>query len=161
MNRTSAASNKPPLWYVYLVTVFMLALTGFAQMPIFKRYYIADIPGLGWLAQFYVTHLMHYIGAIVLLGLLAYVVTSYLAVGRRKRRVSASGYLRILFLVAILVTGILRVIKNFEGYYFSSGMIIFLDLLHVAAVMGFLLVSLYCLVRRRPWTVRSPSLAQA
>ena len=33
--------------YVYLITVFFLTLTGFGQMPIFKRYYIADIPGLG------------------------------------------------------------------------------------------------------------------
>ena len=37
--------------YVYLITVFFLTLSGFGQMPIFKRYYIADIPGFGWLAR--------------------------------------------------------------------------------------------------------------
>jgi hypothetical protein len=46
--------------YVYLITVLFLTLSGFGQMPIFKRYYIADIPGFGWLAQFYVTHYIHY-----------------------------------------------------------------------------------------------------
>jgi hypothetical protein len=150
----TVAAASPTVWVVYLATVFMLTLTGFAQMPIFKRYYIADIPGLGWLAQFYVTHLLHYIGAIVLLALLAYVVAHYLMVLRRNWRITASGYVRVLFLGGILATGIPRVIKNFEGYYLSSGMIIFLDLLHLAMVMGFLLASLYCAVRRRPWVVR-------
>ena len=27
--------------YVYLITIFFLTITGFGQMPIFKRYYIA------------------------------------------------------------------------------------------------------------------------
>ena len=62
-----------PLRWIYLTTTFFLVLTGFGQMPIFKRYYIADIPGLGWLAEFFVTHYIHYLGAIVLLGLIAYI----------------------------------------------------------------------------------------
>ena len=32
---------------LFAVTVFGLGLTGVAQMPIFSRYYIADIPGFG------------------------------------------------------------------------------------------------------------------
>lgn len=151
MTRTRSVAAAQPLRLAYLATVFMLALSGFAQMPIFKRYYIADIPGLGWLAEFYVTHALHYLGAVVLLALLAYVATRHLTPGGRGGRLSASGSLRIFLLAGILVTGILRVIKNFEGVYFSSGMIIFLDLLHLAAVMVFLLAGLYCAVRRRPW----------
>jgi len=154
MSRSQAVSATP-LRGVYLAAVFMLALSGFAQMPIFKRYYIADIPGFGWLAEFYVTHVMHYIGAIVLLTLMAYVVTRYLTAGRRAWHISASGYLRMFLLGGILITGILRVIKNFEGVYFSPGMIIFLDLLHLAAVMCFLSAGLYCAVRRRPWVGRA------
>ena len=157
MHRTETATASTSLLkFSYMATAFMLALSGFAQMPIFKRYYIADIPGLGWLAQFYVTHLIHYIAAIVFLGLLAYAVTYYLAALRGTWRITASGYLRGILLLGILVTGVPRVVKNFEGYYFSSGMIIFLDLLHVAAVMAFLLVGFYCLVRRRPWVTRPP-----
>ena len=51
---------------IYLFLLFMMGLTGFGQMPIFKRYYIADIPGLAWTAKFYVTHYLHYLGAILL-----------------------------------------------------------------------------------------------
>ena len=44
-----AATDTQSVRWFYLTTVFFLTLTGFGQMPIFKRYYIADIPGLGWL----------------------------------------------------------------------------------------------------------------
>ncbi len=54
--------------YIYATTLFFITLSGFGQMPIFKRYYIADTPGLGWLAQFYVTHIIHYISATVLIA---------------------------------------------------------------------------------------------
>lgn len=151
MRRSQSVAATSPLRVFYLATVFLLALTGFAQMPIFKRYYIADLPGLGWLAEFYVTHYLHYIGAILLLALLAYVAVSYLMRWTGQYRITASGYLRVALLAGILATGVPRVIKNFEGVYMSSGWIIFLDLLHVGVVMGFLLVNLYCLVRRRPW----------
>lgn len=151
MRRSQSVAATSPLRVFYLATVFLLALTGFAQMPIFKRYYIADLPGLRWLADFYVTHYMHYIGAILLLALLAYVAVSYLMRWTGQYRITASGYLRVALLAGILATGVPRVIKNFEGVYMSSGWIIFLDLLHVGVVMGFLSVNLYCLVRRRPW----------
>jgi len=151
MRRSQSVAATSPLRVFYLATVFLLALTGFAQMPIFKRYYIADLPGLGWLADFYVTHYLHYIGAILLLALLAYVAVSYLMRWTGQYRITASGYLRVALLAGILATGVPRVIKNFEGVYMSSGWIIFLDLLHVGVVMGFLLVNLYCLVLRRPW----------
>jgi len=134
----------------YLLTVFMLALSGFAQMPIFKRYYIADIPGLEWLAQFYVTHLIHYIGAAVLLGLAAYFITRYM-LRRAMVNLTVSGYLRLILMAGIILTGILRVIKNFPGYYLSSGMIIFLDLCHVVLVMAFLLIALYCAISGKKW----------
>ena len=65
---TPANQNKA-VRFIYLMTVFFLILSGFGQMPIFRRYYIADIPGLGWLAQFYLTHYIHYLGAILILAL--------------------------------------------------------------------------------------------
>jgi len=46
--RDIRAMSLPGHWF-YLITVIFLVLSGFGQMPIFKRYYIADIPGLGWL----------------------------------------------------------------------------------------------------------------
>ncbi len=96
MNRsTLTIAGTNPIRVIYLMTLFGLVLSGFAQMPIFKRYYIADIPGLGWLAQFYVTHLIHYLAAIIFIGISAYLLVDYLMVRRKQIRLSGSGYLRV------------------------------------------------------------------
>ena len=137
---------------LYGLTFGLLALTGFAQMPIFKRYYIADIPGLGWLAQFYLTHLMHYVLAALLLGIVAYAVADFILDRRGSRRLTASGRLRAAILAGLLITGGLRVIKNFSGVYMSAGWIVFLDTLHLAMVMAYLLAALYALIGKKRWT---------
>jgi hypothetical protein len=137
--------------YVYVLTLFLLTLTGFGQMPIFKRYYIADIPGLGWLAQFYVTHYIHYLAAILILALAAYMIIDYLVLQKKHIRLTVSGYVRGAILAGILVSGIFLVIRNFTGSRFEPGFIIFLDLAHLGLVMTFLMVAGYCLVRKRRW----------
>ena len=63
MDRKSTNTHETSdgfLKYSYVAILSFLTLSGFGQMPIFKRYYIADIPGLGWLAKFYITHYIHY-----------------------------------------------------------------------------------------------------
>ena len=149
--RNTAVINRPVRW-LYLTTTFFLVLTGFGQMPIFKRYYIADIPGLGWLAEFFVTHYIHYLGAAVLLALVAYLLTDYFIVKRNSRRLTTSGWIRIGLLAGILASGGLLVIRNLTGTHFSPEFIIFLDVTHLGLVMVFLFVSLYCLIRKKHWT---------
>ena len=73
---------------VYILIFLLMGLTGFGQMPIFKRYYIADIPGLAWLDQYYVTHTIHYLGAIALLALIAYGLVIYGAMLRKQYRLT-------------------------------------------------------------------------
>ena len=143
-----------PLRWIYLTTTFFLVLTGFGQMPIFKRYYIADIPGLGWLAEFFVTHYIHYLGAIVLLALIAYIAADYLILKRNARRMTASGYIRLVLLTGILVSGGLLVIRNLTGTHFSPEFIIFLDIIHLGLVVVFLFVSIYCLIVKKHWTTQ-------
>jgi hypothetical protein len=138
--------------YFYMTLLFLMALSGFGQMPIFKRYYIADIPGLGWLAQFYVTHYIHYLGAVALLAIGAYTLVRYMTAERPRGRISPYGLMQGLIMATIVLTGLLRVVKNYEGYYLSSGLIVFLDILHLAAVMLFLLVGLWGLSTKKRWT---------
>ena len=151
-NFTKTRVTSLPVRWIYLTTTFFLVLTGFGQMPIFKRYYIADIPGLGWLAEFFVTHYIHYLGAILLLALMAYIAADYLILKRNSRRMTASGYIRFVLLTGILVSGGLLVIRNLTGTHFSPQFIIFQDIIHLGLVMVFLLVSLYCLIRKKHWT---------
>jgi putative Mn2+ efflux pump MntP len=120
-------------------------------MPIFKRYYIADIPGFGWLAQFYVTHYIHYLGAVLILALVSYMIIDYLVLQKKRIRLTASGFVRGAILVGILVSGIFLVLRNLAGSGFTPEFIIFLDLAHLGLVMTFLFVAGYCLVRKKRW----------
>ena len=150
--RATVLRRNPFLGRLYVLTFGLLAVSGFAQMPIFKRYYIADLPGLGWLAQYYVTHLLHYFAAAVLLGVVAYAVTGFVLDRRRALRLTPTGWARVALLAGLLVTGVLRVVKNFSGFYMSAGWIVFLDMLHLALVMAYLAVALYALAARKRWT---------
>lgn len=147
-------TQNPAVRYTYLITVFFLTLTGFGQMPIFKRYYIADIPGFGWLAKFYVTHYIHYLGAILILALVSYMIIDYLILQKKRIRLTASGYVRGMILVGILVSGIFLVLRNLTGSRFAPEFIIFLDIAHLGLVMTFLIVTGYCLVRKRRWVTQ-------
>ena len=141
--------------YAYLVTILFLVLSGFGQMPIFKRYYIADIPGFGWLAQFLVTHYLHYLFAIMLLVLATYGVAGYFLEGKRRFKITLSGYIRSMVLLGLVATGMLLVVRNLPGSGFASGFIIFLDLAHLGMVMALLASGFLCVVLKKRWVIES------
>ena len=151
-SRALALNDNRIMRYLFLAGIFLMALTGFGQMPIYKRYYMADIPGFGWLANFYTTRYGHYLGAALLLALLSYFLFDYFFLRRNNFRITRTGYLRIMLLAGIVITGIFFVVKNFPVHYFSHEFIIVLNLCHLGFVMGFLFVSLYCLIFKKRWT---------
>ncbi len=136
---------------VYGVTLFFITLTGFAQMPIFKRYYIADIPGLGWLAKFYITHAMHYIFATILIALCVYAVLDFALNKKKFFRVTASGFAKAVILLGLIVSGGLMVVRNLPGVYFSHTLIYVMDLSHIGLCMVLLMTSAYTLVKKKAW----------
>ncbi len=152
-NAIRPVAGTRPFKYLYFITMLFLALSGFGQMPIFKRYYIADIPGFGWLAQFFVTHYIHYIGAAIILGLFAYAAVEYILLKPGRMRITVSGHVRVLLLAATAATGIFMVIRNFPGYRFSPGFIIFLDFAHLGMAVVFLMVALFCVLMKKKWTI--------
>lgn len=42
----------------------ILLFTGLGCLPLYKRYYISEIPGLGWTADFYNVTVVHYIASV-------------------------------------------------------------------------------------------------
>lgn len=141
---------------LYVLLLAFLALTGFSQMPIFKRYYIADVPGLGWLADYYFTHTLHYLGAIVLLAVLGYYIIDFLFQGRKTYRLTATAYARMLLLAGLVGTGILRILKNLPDVAFSPGFTVFIDIAHLGFMMCFALAALVFMVLKKGWVVAIP-----
>ena len=136
---------------VYIFLLFFMGLTGFAQMPIFKRYYVADIPGLEWLAQFYVTHTMHYIGAISLLFVIAYSAAIYIGMMRKQFDLTIAAYINIVLLASIIGTGIFRVLKNLPDVVFSPNFTMFIDISHLGFMLALMSFGIFTLITRSKW----------
>jgi len=135
--------------YIYGITFFFLVLTGFGQMPVYKRYYISDIPGLDWLSQFYVTHMMHYIASSVLIALVIYIFISFILQG--SGRITGSGYLKITIITGLIVSGALMVIRNLSDVFLGHNFIIVLNLIHLGLCMMLMAVSFYTLIKKKSW----------
>ncbi len=130
-----------------------MGLTGFGQMPIFKRYYIADIPGLGWLADFYATHYIHYIGAVVLFGFFVYAAVVYFGLMRKEFQLTGAAYIRIAILALITITGIFRVLKNLPDVVFSPLFTMVIDISHLAFMMFLMIFGILFMVLKKGWLV--------
>ena len=158
MSTVSKTKNGRLVRWLFVLSFVVMAFSGFGQMPIFKRYYIADIPGMGWAADFYLTHTIHYLGAVFLLGFFAYLITEYLLSDRRRFRLTAAGIVRSLLLAGLVVTGIVRVLKNLPDVTFSPGLTMFVDIAHLGFMMIFLLAALAFVLTKQRWvTARSDS----
>jgi hypothetical protein len=138
---------------LYVILLFVMGLTGFGQMPIFKRYYIADIPGLGWLADFYATHYIHYIGAVVLFGFFVYAAVVYCGLMRKEFQLTGAAYVRIAILALIAVTGIFRVLKNLPDVVFSPLFTMVIDISHLAFMMFLMIFGILFMVLKKGWLV--------
>ncbi len=137
--------------WLYTALLAVMALTGFGQMPIYNRYYLSDIPGLGWLADYYLTRNIHYVGAAVLLALLFYAGVDFLLQRRRKLKLTRSGTLRLALLAGVVWSGALIVLKNFPYVYFTDAFIIGLNIFHLAMVMALLAANLICMIYKKSW----------
>ena len=149
-------SKNRSFQYGYPALILLLALSGVGQMPIFKRYYIADIPGLGWLAEFYVTHYLHYLGAVLLIGAAAYVLTDFLLSRRKTLQLTPTGRVQSILLGGVLLSGAFLVLRNMPGFWFPPGMIIVMNLGHLAGTMLFLMAALYGFMFKKSWTIAMP-----
>lgn len=136
---------------IYLFLFIILAFTGFGQMPIFKRYGISSIPGMSWSADYYITHYIHYLGAIVLLAVIAYALFDFISCGRKSLRLTAAGSIQIALLAGVVLTGVFRVLKNLPHVVFSPGFTMFIDLSHLGFMMMYLSVALFLRLTGRRW----------
>lgn len=61
--------------WVTALSIFILFFSGFGQMPVYKRYYVDQLPGLEWSSDFLITLHLHYWAAAVLIFITVYYMT--------------------------------------------------------------------------------------
>ncbi len=140
--------SGPVSHWLYGIAVGFALFTGFGQMPIYKRYYLTDIPGLGWAADFYTTAGLHYLAVALVLGLLAWRVGLYLR-GVRKRWLWGPGTAWGWLLFALLAfSGLMKVLRNL-GLYLPPSFIVTIDLVHMGSAMALMFTGLGVIISGR------------
>ena len=107
-------ADKSVQWirWMYIAAAWVTVFTGFGNMPLWKRYYIADIPGMAWSGDFIVNVQVHYLFGSVMLAIAVYVAILYINEQKSGLRLTRTGLIRAVFLGLALFSGILQAIKN-------------------------------------------------
>jgi len=147
--------------WVTAISIFILIFTGFGQMPVYKRYYIDQIPGLSWSSNFHITLGIHYLAAIVLIFISFYylfyllysekwdifprkgdfkesiqIFASLVGLAQEPENDKYLAEQRLAFavtafsMIALIITGMLKVYKNMPGVELSTGTVFWLAQLH-------------------------------
>ena len=156
--------------WVLALSGFLLLFSGFGELPMYKRYMVTEIPGFSWAGDFYVNLKIHYLAAIVFVGVIAFhfvyhgwlghrglvpkkgdmgnslkTILSFVGIGEEPKADKylpeqrlAYFYLGIVGAI-LVVTGIIKVLKNLPTVYFSPGIITAATLIHTFATIFFLL----------------------
>ena len=114
---------------LWLPVMFLMAITGMGQMPIFKRYYVADIPGLIWLGEPYTVHWVHYAGAALLMFLVVWFSIRWLV---EQPSLGKAALVRIVIFLMLILTGYARVLKNLPDVHFSPIATMLVDWSHLS-----------------------------
>ena len=143
----SSNSTRGISKWLYFIAAGTAVFTGMGQMPIMKRYYISDLPLLGWSQDFYITSDLHYLAAALLLGLLAW----RLSLSRRVVDTSWSWGPRSpwgwTLLTLLFISGVFKVARN-AGVFLDPFVIMILDFVHLGSGMAFMLIGLFALIGR-------------
>lgn len=136
---------------LYLIGMGVMVFTGFGNMPIYKRYYISDVPGLGWSADFVGNVSVHYLVGAVVLFIVGYLGLTYILEHRQALKLTVTGWIRTLLVAVIIGTGFVMLLKNLPSIRLDQTFMIIMNLSHMGSVMVFLFFSLGCLIAKAKW----------
>lgn len=137
---------------IYPVVLTVALFSGFGNMPIYKRYYIANIPGLGWSGNFYINLYIHYIAGALLLAIATYFTLVYLRARLASVRLTLTGVIRSALVGLALLTGILLAVRNLSTVNFPLVTQMSVSFIHLGMAMFLMLLSIGCGLMKRRWT---------
>lgn len=120
---------------LFIALMAALAATGMMQMPLAKRYFITDIPGMAWTGDFYFVHKLHYVLAAMLLFLLGVVVVNWWLEWRDKLALTPMGRVRTAVVAGIVVSGGFRVYRNLPDITLDPILVLVIEWVHFGLVM--------------------------
>jgi cytochrome b subunit of formate dehydrogenase/copper chaperone CopZ len=156
--------------WVLALSGFLLIFSGFGELPMYKRFMVTQIPGLGWAGDFFIHLKIHYLAGIVFFSVMIFhafyhgwlghkgllpkkgdlkaSVQKIMAMFGFSEEPKAHKYLpeqRLAYAylggvgLILVVTGMVKVIKNLPGVFLPPGLITAATLTHTFATLFFLL----------------------
>jgi formate dehydrogenase gamma subunit len=156
--------------WVLALSGLLLIFSGFGELPMYKRYMVTQITGLGWAGDFFINLKIHYLTGIVFVSIMVFhaifhgwlghqgllpqkgdfkasliTILSIFGFGKEPKSDKylaeqrlAYAYLGGVGLILVL-TGLVKVIKNLPGVYLSPTLITSMTLTHTFVTIFFLL----------------------
>ncbi len=144
--------SHPLLKTTYGLAAAVALFTGFGNMPLYGRYYVANVPGMGWSGNFFINVNVHILAGSLLSAIGVYALTTALMPGRLPvGRLTLSGKIRGVLLAFVLLTGMVMVIKNLPGVHFPLEVLMTSNFTHMGAAILFMITAMIALIFRQPW----------
>lgn len=133
---------------LFIFAMAALAFTGMMQMPLAKRYYLTEVPGMAWTGDFFMLHKLHYLFATLLLFVVGLVVVHWLIDWRQRLALTSLGTARVVILAGLIISGGLRVYRNLPSVTLDPAIIVTIEWVHLGLVMVMGGVALAALIRK-------------
>ena len=137
--------------WAYRVALAVSIFTGIGNMPMWGRFFVADIPGFGWSGNFFINLYVHYLSGALLLAISSYCIVVYRQRSDRRAKLSPAGVVRGTVLGLVLVSGLLSAIKNLAFIDLPLKGLMALIFLHLGVAMAFIFISLVYGLWKKPW----------
>ncbi len=156
--------------WILALSGFVLIFSGFGELPMYKRFMVTQIPGLGWAGDFIINLKIHYLAGMVFVSVMVFhaiyhgwlghqgllpkrgdvkaslqTILAMFGLGEEPKSEKylpeqrlAYAYLGGIGLI-LVITGVVKVIKNLPGVYLPPGWITAMTLTHTFATLFFLL----------------------
>jgi copper ion binding protein len=156
--------------WVLALSGLLLIFSGFGELPMYKRYMVTQIPGLGWVGDFFINLKIHYLAGIVFVSIMVFhaifhgwlghqgllpqkgdfkasliTILSMFGFGKEPKSDKYLAEQRLAFAylggvgLILVLTGIVKVLKNLPGVYLPPVLITSITLTHTFATIFFLL----------------------
>jgi hypothetical protein len=139
---------------IFGISAVLAVFTGFGNMPLYRRYYIADLPGFGWSGDFFVNLHVHYVAGSVLLAVAVYGALRFWRERKAGARLTRSGIVRAAVLALALASGLFMALRNLPGIDYPLYAHAGLNFLHMGVAVVFMLVGIACAAARCRWLLR-------
>ena len=136
---------------LYIAAFVIAVFTGFGNMPIYGRFFIADIPGFGWADDFFLNLHIHYLSGAVLLMIATFFAIIYSRRIAGTARLSTVGSILSILLGLTLSSGVLSAVKNLPVVNLSMVSLMVIVFTHLGAAMALILVSVWSWIMKKRW----------